>query len=103
MEVMRQQMHERAALEVLSVTPEVKINALTNNLKDGGLFSYLAKKHAQSFDELLKRAEKYVTRKLKLSLWLQKRGRNRYLSGRLQIRLRDLDLGPEQDMKSIHL
>ncbi|KAL8539370.1 hypothetical protein ACS0TY_001120 [Phlomoides rotata] len=41
--------------------PEMKINALTNDLRDGDLFSSLSKKHVHTFDELLKRAEKYVT------------------------------------------
>ncbi|KAL8492245.1 hypothetical protein ACS0TY_023763 [Phlomoides rotata] len=41
--------------------PVVKINALTNNLRDGDMFSSLAKKLVHTFDELLKRAKKYVT------------------------------------------
>ncbi|KAL8502891.1 hypothetical protein ACS0TY_021859 [Phlomoides rotata] len=51
------------ALEVPSTTPEVKINALMNALKNGDLFSSLAKKLVQTFNELLKRSEKYVTLK----------------------------------------
>ncbi|KAL8497648.1 hypothetical protein ACS0TY_021111 [Phlomoides rotata] len=51
----------QAALEVPTTSPEVKINALTNSLRDGDLFSSLAKKYVHTFDELLKRAEKYVT------------------------------------------
>lgn len=46
------------ALEVPTVTPEVKINALTNSLRDGKLFSSLTKKPVSTFDELLRRAEK---------------------------------------------
>ncbi|KAL8531027.1 hypothetical protein ACS0TY_007876 [Phlomoides rotata] len=45
----------------LSIVPLVHINALTNGLRDGDLFSSLAKKHVQTFDKLLKRAEKYMT------------------------------------------
>ncbi|KAL8464490.1 hypothetical protein ACS0TY_034136 [Phlomoides rotata] len=39
---------------------EVKINALTNGLRDGDLFSSLVKKHVAIFDDLLRRAEKYI-------------------------------------------
>ncbi|KAL8514851.1 hypothetical protein ACS0TY_013805 [Phlomoides rotata] len=49
------------ALEVLSDSAEVKVNALTNGLRDGDLFSSLAKKPIQTFDELLHMAEKYIT------------------------------------------
>ncbi|KAL8512023.1 hypothetical protein ACS0TY_018473 [Phlomoides rotata] len=52
---------QSTALEVPSATPEVKINALTNDLMDRDLYSSLAKKLVQTFDELLKMAEKYVT------------------------------------------
>ncbi|KAL8462912.1 hypothetical protein ACS0TY_033791 [Phlomoides rotata] len=48
-------------LEVHITSPEVKINALTNGLGDGDLFSSLAKKKVETFDELLRRAEKYIT------------------------------------------
>ncbi|KAL8524226.1 hypothetical protein ACS0TY_013984 [Phlomoides rotata] len=50
-----------AALEVLSASAEVKVNALTNGLRDGDLFSSLAKNPIQTFDELLHKAEKYIT------------------------------------------
>lgn len=49
------------ALKVPTTTLVVKINALTNSLRDGVLFSSLAKKLVTIFDELLRRAEKYVT------------------------------------------
>lgn len=50
----------QAALEVPTATPEVKINALINVLRDGDLFSSIAKKSVRSFDDLLNNAEKYV-------------------------------------------
>ncbi|KAL8548161.1 hypothetical protein ACS0TY_007471 [Phlomoides rotata] len=51
----------QAGLEVPTTSPEVNINALTNDHRDGDMFSSLAKKHVHTFDELLKRAEKYLT------------------------------------------
>ncbi|KAL8491902.1 hypothetical protein ACS0TY_023484 [Phlomoides rotata] len=50
-----------AALEVPTASPKVKINALTNGLRDGDLFYSLAKKYVATFDDLLKRAKKYIT------------------------------------------
>ncbi|KAL8507091.1 hypothetical protein ACS0TY_017833 [Phlomoides rotata] len=40
---------------------EVKINVLTNGIRDGDLFSSLAKKPVAIFNDLLRRAEKYMT------------------------------------------
>ncbi|KAL8496652.1 hypothetical protein ACS0TY_020373 [Phlomoides rotata] len=61
-EDMHKQIHDRAALEVPTTSLEVKINALTNELRDGDLFSSLAKKHVATFDDdLLRREEKYIT------------------------------------------
>ncbi|KAL8505453.1 hypothetical protein ACS0TY_016627 [Phlomoides rotata] len=51
----------QAALEVPIASLEVKINSLTNGFKDGDFFSSLAKKHVATFDDLLRRAEKYIT------------------------------------------
>lgn len=50
-----------ASLEVPTVTPKVKINALTNGLRDGDLFSSLDKKPVTSFDYLLNSAQKCIT------------------------------------------
>ncbi|KAL8515350.1 hypothetical protein ACS0TY_014165 [Phlomoides rotata] len=51
----------QVALEVPTASPEVKNNVLTNGLRDGDLFSSLEKKHVANFDDLLRRAEKYIT------------------------------------------
>ncbi|KAL8465816.1 hypothetical protein ACS0TY_035066 [Phlomoides rotata] len=51
----------QAAFEVPTVYPEVKINAPNNGPKDGDLFSSLVKKPVETFDELLRRADKYIT------------------------------------------
>ncbi|KAL8535492.1 hypothetical protein ACS0TY_011212 [Phlomoides rotata] len=51
----------QAAQEVPTASPEVKINALTNGLRDEDLLSSLAKKPVATFDDLLRRAEKYIT------------------------------------------
>ncbi|KAL8523270.1 hypothetical protein ACS0TY_013301 [Phlomoides rotata] len=48
-------------LEVPTTTLEVIINALTNGLRDGDLFSSLAKKHVATLNDLLRRAEKCIT------------------------------------------
>ncbi|KAL8478252.1 hypothetical protein ACS0TY_030230 [Phlomoides rotata] len=56
-EVMRKQIHDR----VPTASLEVKINTLTNGLRDGDLFSSLAKKLVATFDDLLLTAEKYIT------------------------------------------
>ncbi|KAL8506264.1 hypothetical protein ACS0TY_017221 [Phlomoides rotata] len=66
---MHKQIHDQSFLEVkinaltngLRASPEVKINALTNGLRDGDLFSSLVKKLVATFDDLLRRAEKYIT------------------------------------------
>ncbi|KAL8556080.1 hypothetical protein ACS0TY_003766 [Phlomoides rotata] len=59
-EIFSQRLNQ-AALEVPTASLEVKINALTNELRDGDLFYSLAKKHVATFDDLLRRAEKYIT------------------------------------------
>ncbi|KAL8478610.1 hypothetical protein ACS0TY_030479 [Phlomoides rotata] len=51
----------QATLEVPTSSPYVKINALTNGLRDGYLFYSLTKKHVSTFDDFLRRAEKYIT------------------------------------------
>lgn len=48
-------------MEVPLESAKVKINALTNGLRDEDLFSSLVKKLVEAFDELLRRAEKHVT------------------------------------------
>lgn len=48
-------------MKVPTATLEVKINAFTNGVPDGDLFSSQAKKLMTSFDDLLNRVEKYVT------------------------------------------
>ncbi|KAL0416136.1 UNVERIFIED_CONTAM: putative mitochondrial protein [Sesamum latifolium] len=49
-----------AALEVPSVTQEVKASAFSQGLSNGDLFKSLAKKSASKFDALLARAAKYI-------------------------------------------
>ncbi|KAL8498321.1 hypothetical protein ACS0TY_021587 [Phlomoides rotata] len=56
-EAMRKQIHDR----VPTSYPEVKINALTNGLRDGHLFSFLANKPVATFNDLLRRDKKYIT------------------------------------------
>ncbi|KAL8514078.1 hypothetical protein ACS0TY_013261 [Phlomoides rotata] len=51
----------QAALEAPTTSLEVKINVLNNGVMDGDLFSSLTKKLVANFDDLLKRAEKYIT------------------------------------------
>ncbi|KAL8513902.1 hypothetical protein ACS0TY_013138 [Phlomoides rotata] len=48
-------------LEVSTTTPEVIINVLTNGLRDGDLFSSLAKKHVATLNDLHRKAEKCIT------------------------------------------
>ncbi|KAL8507544.1 hypothetical protein ACS0TY_018185 [Phlomoides rotata] len=50
-----------AALEVPTISQEVKINTLTNGLRDEDFFSSLAKKPVETFDDWLMRDKKYIT------------------------------------------
>ncbi|KAL8492626.1 hypothetical protein ACS0TY_023996 [Phlomoides rotata] len=54
----------------------VKINVLTNGHKDEDLFSSLAKKPIKTFDDLLRRVEKYITLE---KIWKAKKGKTKPL------------------------
>ncbi|KAL8480443.1 hypothetical protein ACS0TY_027105 [Phlomoides rotata] len=98
----------QAALKVPSATLEVKINTLTNDLRDGDLFSYLVKKPVQTFDELLKRAEKYVTleevnRTKKADTKSSTTERKKEPASKWSSLDRSRGPDPEEDMRGTHL